>query len=159
MDRRSMVILKNEKKASVPGQREQGTLSQDFNLQSKTMKKLWICVDQQKVVHGKVDEGVGKYNLISILKRSFWLQGSEYWRRANSRHHHGAVFHPHNFIPTWLDICVYMENFRGSCIYLSLNSQECKKAFFYPKSFQRTLLLPCAPLHWCPCLQSASSLG
>ena len=32
MDRRSMVILKNEKKAGVPGQREQGTLSQDFSL-------------------------------------------------------------------------------------------------------------------------------
>lgn len=26
-DRKSMVILKNEKKANVPGQREQGTLS------------------------------------------------------------------------------------------------------------------------------------
>ena len=33
-------------------------------------------------MHGKVDEGAGKYNQISILKRSFWLQGLEYWRRA-----------------------------------------------------------------------------
>ena len=31
------------------------------------MKKLWTCVGQRKVGHGKVDDGVGKYNQISFF--------------------------------------------------------------------------------------------
>ena len=94
------------------------------------------------------------------FKKIILAPGSRILERDKTGRHHGGMFHPHNFVPIWLNSRVYMENFRscvrGSCMYV-LEFPGMEKAFFSPKSFQRTLP-PCAP-HWCPCLQNVSSLG
>lgn len=107
--------------------------------------------NQWRIVHGRVNGGVGKYNQISILKRSFWLQGLEYWRgtqwmlswwRVSS-----LTLYPCDHI------CWVHGKFQAMCqglMYICLWIPRDGKAFFSPKSFQGRLL-PCVP-HLCPCL-------
>lgn len=88
------------------------------------------------------------------FKKIILAPGSRILERDKIGRRLGDGFHPHNFVSIWLNIYVYMENFRscvrGSCIYvLEFLS------ILLPKELQRTLL-PCPP-HWCPCLQNVSS--
>lgn len=102
-----------------------------------------MCVKQWKVVHGTVEEGMGKYNQISILKRSFWLQGLDHWR-GTSVDAIVLMCFISKLTPIWLNIYVYMENFRlclkGSCIYV-LEFRGMEKVLFSP-SASRELFRP-----------------